>query len=621
MWKLIPNNVAVYLRDIFFSVGLVWAAAPRWTVSWLLLLVIQGFLPIISLYLTRLLVDSLTIALSTDARQADISLSLFYTVIMGATVILAQVLNHVAEVVRTAQVEYVKDHIDALLQQKTTTLDLAFFESPSHLDLLYRASSEINTSPLILLENGGSFLQNVITLIGIAALLTSYSFWLPLLLLIGALPILFVVLKSNRRNHEWWVKTTTQRRWLQYYSTLMVHQIVAAELRLFNLGPSFRAIYQQLRGELRRTRLQLVKNQAASRIGTSMIGTVILALAMGWMGWLTLLERLTLGDLALFYQAFNRGQGVMSTLSGNVGRIYDNLRHIGHLRDFLALDSQITSPPQPQQFPYPLVKEIRFDKVTFRYPNSERAVFQDFNFTIPVGKTIAIVGANGSGKTTMLKLLCRFYDPESGKITVDGVDIRHIAVDDFRQHLTVMFQVPFPYIATAANNIGYGQGLDALDFDQIIDSAKRAGAHDFIMRLPQGYETLLGKLFASGTELSGGEWQRLALARSFLRQAPIMILDEPTSSIDSWGELDWYKRVRGGEEERTIIIITHRLIIAKQADIIHVMDSGKIVESGSHEELLALGGRYANSWHAQMQQTSTEDGINLDELPVAVAPA
>jgi ATP-binding cassette subfamily B protein len=244
---------------------------------------------------------------------------------------------------------------------------------------------------------------------------------------------------------------------------------------------------------------------------------------------------------------------------------------------------------------------LRFQQVTFCYPGSEQATLQDFSLTIPAGQIVAIVGANGAGKSTLLKLLCRFYDPQAGRILLDGVDLRDLALKDLRRLITVLFQSPVPYQTSAAQNIALGDLAETPSPEEIESAARSAGVHEILARLPQGYETPLGKWFANGTELSAGEWQRLALARAFLRRAQLIVLDEPTSALDSWAEADWFERFRILAKGRTAIVITHRFTIARRADMIHVMDMGRIVESGTHDDLLAREGLYAQSWFVQVQ--------------------
>lgn len=248
----------------------------------------------------------------------------------------------------------------------------------------------------------------------------------------------------------------------------------------------------------------------------------------------------------------------------------------------------------------PLRDSIVFEDITFYYPGSGRPALQNFNWRIPAGRIVALVGENGVGKSTLMKLLCRFYDPDAGRVLWDGVDIRELPLDALRQQVTVLFQQPYQYHESARHNIAVGDLASKPALQSIKAAAAAAKADAPISKLPGTYESILGKLFG-GAELSGGEWQRVALARAFLREAPIVILDEPTSAMDSWAELDWLQRFREMVAGRTAIMITHRFTTAMQADLIFVMDTNSIIESGTHDELLAQGGRYAQSWHAQMQ--------------------
>ncbi|HJT88167.1 MAG TPA: ATP-binding cassette domain-containing protein, partial [Bryobacteraceae bacterium] len=239
---------------------------------------------------------------------------------------------------------------------------------------------------------------------------------------------------------------------------------------------------------------------------------------------------------------------------------------------------------------------------TFRYPGSERPVLDDFDLEIPAGRMVAVVGANGAGKSTLIKLLCRFYDPDDGRVTLDGIDLRNLSLEELRGDITVLFQQPVRYNDTVRQNIVYGEIDAALDAARLERAIRAAGAGGIVSQLPQGVDSMLGRWFAEGTELSVGEWQRIALARAFLRRAPILVLDEPTSAMDPWAEADWLERFSRLAAGRTVLIITHRFSTAMFADTIHVMDGGRVVESGTHDRLLAANGRYAEAWAAQLQR-------------------
>jgi ATP-binding cassette subfamily B protein len=535
---------------------------------------------------------------------------------MAGVLLLTEFLRSAIEWVRTAQSELVQDHISALVHEKSIAVDLAFYESSDYYDHLNRARSDASGRSLALLENSGSLLQNSITLLAMAAILLPYGIWLPAFLLFSTLPAFYVMLRLNRRHHQWWQRTTTDRRWLQYYELLLTNSAIAAELRLFNLGSYFQSAYQTLRQRLRTEHLKLVKDQTLGRLGASVIALGISGVAVAWMARQVLLGIITPGDLALFYQAFNQGQNLMRSLLGNLGEIYKNSLFISDLFEFLGLEPKIVSPPKPEPTPLALTQGICFEQVTFHYPGSERAVLTDFNLTIPAGKIVAIVGDNGAGKSTLIKLLCRFYDPETGSIKLDGMNLREFSVEELRSLITVLFQFPIPYYVTAAQNIALGDLSATPSAAEIEAAALGAGVHETIERLPQGYDTMLGKWFPGGTELSGGQWQRLALARSFLRRAQIIILDEPTSAMDPWAEFDWLERFRTLANGRTALVITHRFTLAMRADIIHVMRDGHIVESGSHDQLLAQNGLYAQSWTAQMHgDSSLRDRVTQNSNP------
>jgi ATP-binding cassette, subfamily B, bacterial len=590
------------------ALALVWQAARGWTVAWLVLLLIQGLLPVLTVFLTKGLVDSLTAVIEAGGSGESLRPALLLALAMGGVLLLQELLRGISSWVRTMQAELVRDSVAALVHRQSVTLDLAFYDSPDYYDRLHRARQEASYRPISLLDNLGGLLQNSITLVAMALVLIPYGWWLPIALLVSTLPALYVVVQHAAREHEWRMRTTADERRTWYDDYLLTAREVAAELRLFGTGGYFMSRFQGLRARLRAERLALLKSQALARLAASVSALAVLGLTLAWMVWQTIEGSYSLGDLALIYAAFSQGQGLMRTLLENVGQIYGNLLFLGNLFEFLALEPEVVDPPEPAPLAQPLREGIRFQGVSFHYPGSDRPALQDFSLNIPAGQTVAIVGVNGAGKTTVLKLLCRFYDPHAGSISLDGTDLRELSLEALRRAITVLFQEPVAYQDSVAQNIALSDPASEPDQATLTAAAQASGADTIIANLPAGYNTLLGKWFEGGTDLSVGEWQRIALARAFLRQSAIVILDEPTSAMDPWAEADWLDRFQRLAAGRTSIIITHRFTTARYADVIHVMEGGRIVESGTQEELLALGGRYAQSWRAQMRKREAGEG-------------
>jgi ATP-binding cassette subfamily B protein len=595
------RSAAAQLPYLGRALGLVWAAAPGWTVASLALLLVQGLLPVANVYLIRQLVDGLVAAMAARGSWPAVEPVLVVAALLAGVMLLGQVLGSVGGLVRAAQSELVQDHITELVQEKSCTVDLAFYDSPDYYDDMHRARAEAMSRPQMLVDNLGGLLQSGVSLVAMGAVLLPYGAWLPLALLVSTLPAFAVVMRYAVRNYEWRKRVTEDQRRAWYYDWLLRDREAAQEIRLFELGPYFREAYRALRRRLRDERQRLSRDQVLWELAAGVFALAVTGAALAWIGWRVLGGNRTLGDLALFYQAFNTGQGLMRSLLGSVGQIYANSLFLGDLFGFLGLAPRVAERAGARPGGVAPQREIRFRDVTFRYPDSERPVLEGFDLVIPAGRVTAILGSNGAGKSTLLKLLCRFYDPDAGSVEVDGVDLRELSIDHLRASIALLLQQPVHYNATARDNIAFGQlGPQPVAGATVEASARAAGADELVARLPHGYETLLGRWFTGGTELSVGEWQRIALARTFLRAAPLLLLDEPTSAMDSWSEHDWMDRFRSFAHGRTAVIITHRLATARKADLIHVMERGRIVESGGHEELLRLGGRYADAWRGQV---------------------
>jgi ATP-binding cassette, subfamily B, bacterial len=585
-----------YLPD---AVAVVRRVAPGWTVLWLVVLVLMGLIPGALVYLAKDLVDALVAALAHGTAWEYLQPFLFLAALVGVLLVLLDALSAVSGWIGATVRERVRDELSALIHGKALEVDYAFFEQADYHDNLHRARAVGATHLMALLERGGASLTHVTALAAIAVVLLPFGWWLPLALAGTAVPVVLVLMSHQWRLHRFWMNRTQDRRWLDYYDWMLTLDQAAAEMRIYALGDTFREAYRTLRSRLRGEELALERRHVWATLGASAATLVVSAAVLAFVAHRVLSGHGSLGEFALFYQAFSRGRSAASGVLTEAGAALSSLLYLGSLFDFLALKPAVLDPPRPRTFPLSTHHHLGFNEVTFAYPGSERPALQNFSLQIPAGRITAVVGGNGAGKSTLINLLCRFYDPQEGCVSLDGTDIRLFRQADLRAAVCVLFQHPVSYRATAGESIALGNMNGSRTAEEIERAARAAGAHDIISRLPHGYDTLLGKWFADGVELSSGEHQRIALARAFLRPAPIVLLDEPTSFMDPWAEADWIARLRTLLRGRTVLLITHRFTTALHADVINVMFRGRIVETGSHRELIAAGGFYASSWAAQ----------------------
>ena len=546
--------------------------------------------------------DSLVAVVNAPGDWQALRPTILLAVAMGLVLLLNELLRSLANWVRASQSELVQDHLSGLVHAKSAAVDMAFYDQPDYFDRLYRARSEAGYRPVALLQNLGSLFQNSITLVAMIVVLLPYGVWLPVALAAATLPALGIVLTYTLRQYEFRMRTTADERRTWYYDWLITAREAAAELRLFDLAPQFQAAFQAVRGRLRHERLALVADQGRAELVAGLAGILVIGAAMVWMVWQATLGLVSLGDLALVYAALNQGQGLMRGLLENVGQIYANSLFLRHLFEFLALQPTVVDAPAAaaprdgrgaghllpcgqlrlpgQRTPSPARPQPHHPGRVGRGDRRDQRRGQEHpgQVALPVSMTRPPAGSSWTGSTCAICrcTTCAAASPSSSK----------------NLSSTTPRSRPTSRWATATRRLGQTEA--------VATAAAASGADDVIARLPQGYETVLGTWFEGGIDLSTGEWQRIALARAFLRRAPIVVLDEPTSAMDSWAEADWLARFRTLVAGRTALIITHRFTTAMRADTIHVMDAGCIVESGSHAELLARGGRYASSWQAQV---------------------
>jgi len=441
--------------------------------------------------------------------------------------------------------------------------------------------------------------QNTVTFLALAGLLVSFHWVVALILIIATLPGIFMRLRHSNQLYDWQRQRTITERWSYYFHWVLTNSGYAKEIRLFGLGDLFRNWFRGLRATLFQERLQIARRRSWSELIAQGSGVVAIFGTLAYIAYKTMYGAITLGGMVMYYQAFQRAQGALQEMLGSLSSLYEDNLFLSDFSAFLELQPKVVEARHPVPFPRPFRQGIVFERVDFRYPTGHGLALEDINLQVPPGKLVAFVGENGSGKTTLIKLLCRLYDPTSGSISIDGIDIRQLTTESLRREVSVIFQDHVHYCLTARENIWLGDiTLDKND-GSVIEAARQTKADEFIQSLPRGYETVLGHWFGEEGELSIGEWQRVALARTFLRRGQIIILDEPTSWMDAQAEYEVFQSLQKMLNGRTAVLISHRFSTVRMADLIYVLERGRIIERGTHQELLRSGGRYAQLFSLQ----------------------
>lgn len=580
----------------------VWRAGPGLSVASLSLVILQGLLPLLTLYLMKLIVDGVTAAVIAPDRAAAVQQVLWLIALAGGVALLNTAVSLAASLVSEAQLLTVTDSMYEVLHLKSVGVDLEYYESSRYFDKLHRAQSEAPYRPISITYNLVEVGRNGVSLLAMVGLLITFHWTMALVLFVAAVPGVLVKLRFSLKRYRWERERTELWRRADYYSRMLTSQENAKENRLFSLGKLFSGRFAELRRMLRREQLALVRRRSLADVVAEVCAVVAIFASLGFVAYRTIMGLITLGDMVMYYQAFQRGFGHLRGFLGSLANLYEDNLFLHNLYEFLELEPKVHEPIRPRAVPRPFREGITFDKVRFRYPAGQREVLEEISLSIAPGEVVALVGENGSGKTTLIKLLCRFYDPQGGRITLDGVDLKDLSTADLRRELSVIFQDFVRYDLSAQENIWIGDTSLPRDHPRIEQAARSAGAHDVITRLPRKYETILGKLFEGGEELSIGEWQRMALARAFLRDSQVIVLDEPSSTMDARSELQIFSRLKALLEGRSAILISHRFSTVRMADRIYVVDQGRIAEQGSHEDLLAKGGTYAVLFSQQAQR-------------------
>ncbi|MCP4117796.1 MAG: ABC transporter ATP-binding protein [Desulfobacteraceae bacterium] len=606
-----PNPLKTKLENalrIDRAFRFVWQAGPGWTVASAVLVVFQGALPLFSLYLLKLIIDSVSEAVTRSASSIGpatgdgFSTVAWYIALAGGVGLLTAICGFFSEYAKKAQSLAVADHMFSVLHEKSTSVDLAYYESPQYRDTLHRAQREGPYRPtsivngLILAGRSGA------SLVAVLWLLVLFNPFLCLVLVAAALPGVLMRFQYSDKIYAWQKQRTEDERRAFYYNWMLTGDAHARELRLFGLGDHFRKRFKAIRSVLRNEKLSFEKKRALGDLVGQSSTTLAVFGSFIYIASRTVQGTISLGDMVMYFQAFQKGLQYLRSFLESVAGLYEDNLFLLNFYEFLDVKPRINESDTSNRVLETIQSGFEMSDVTFRYQQCEKNVLDCVNFYIAPGEIVALVGENGSGKSTLVKLLCRLYDPDSGSVRLDGINIKRFGVKNYRKRISVVFQDYIRYNMTARENIRLGDINNAPDEDRIEAAAQKAGIKDYIESLHSGLDTPLGRMFKNGAELSVGQWQMTALARAFFRDADLVILDEPASSLDVKSEYEVFNRFKELVKDKAALIISHRFSTVRMADRICLLKDGKIAEEGSHDALMEMDKEYAALFRKQAGQ-------------------
>ncbi|MBW4681849.1 MAG: ABC transporter ATP-binding protein/permease [Microcoleus vaginatus WJT46-NPBG5] len=579
------------------ALGLVWTTSRTLTVIFAVLTLIAGILPAAVAYAGKLIVDSVVSA-SGSGLAADRWTAISYVGLEALVVMLFAGTQRGLSVCQSLLRVLLGQKVNVLILEKALTLDLVHFEDSEFYDKMTQARHEASSRPLSLVSRTFKLVQDALSLITYGGLLLQFSGWAVVVLVITAIPPFFAETRFAGEAFRLFRWRSPETRQQHYLETLIAREDFAKEVQLYQLGPvllgRYRNIFHRLYGEDRD--LTLRRGFWGYLLG--LLSTTAFYLAYAWIVLETIFGRISLGDMTMYLMVFRQGQTTFAGTLSAIGGMYEDNLYLANLYDFLKQDifkqqGIVTQGLIPND-------GIRFENVSFTYPGSQQPALKNISFHLKPGEKLAIVGKNGSGKTTLIKLLTRLYTPSAGRILLDGLDLQEWDVSILRRRIGVIFQDFVRYQFTVGENVGVG------DVERLEDevgweiAAEKGMARPFIETMPESFKTQLGRWFKSGIELSGGQWQKIALSRAFMRtKADILVLDEPTAAMDAEAEFEIFERFRTLTQKQMVFLISHRFSTVRMADKIAVIEAGELIEEGTHEELLQANGRYAQLFTIQ----------------------
>jgi len=588
------NTKFKYFRE---SIKLVWKSASGWAVMNIIISVLRSILPLVLIWLLKDLIDSITNAVSAGHGE---SVSDILWLIIAVVIIwfLDEASSDLGNYIRKKQSMKLEAYMYGLLHTKAVKLDLINFERPEYFDALTRASREAPWRPNSILNNLVSMFRGLLSLILMAGVLTFLHWSMVLLLFAVNIPGIWLRLHYADILYTFQRQQTPEARKTAYFNWLLTGDRPSREIRLFGLGNYFISLFKKSFLKTKEEEIRIVRKRTIIELLSDFVKAAAVLIMLLYIGRQTINGSLTLGQITMFVLAFRQGMIYIKDLFGALAGLYEDSLFTVDTFEFLNLKETIQAIPPVAEIST-FTKSLTVKDLSFTYPGNSSRAINNISFEINKGEIIALVGPNGAGKSTLVRLLCRLYDPESGSVKWDGIDIKNIDPEKYRKLLSVVFQDFMLYNLDAGENIRLGNIDEGKAEEKIISAARETGIDELIRKLPKGYSTVIGNLFDDSRELSWGEWQKIALSRAIFREAPLLILDEPSSALDADTEYDIFSRFRDIVKGRTSILISHRFTNVSLADRIIVLDRGVIIETGTHDELIKKKGTYFTMYTKQ----------------------
>jgi ATP-binding cassette, subfamily B, bacterial len=595
------------LRNLPPFLKLVWRTSPALTLSQIALRVTRALLPVATLYVGKLIIDEVVLLgqvppAGDDMRQwiagGLLDRIAWLLALEFGLAILSDILGRAVSLLDSLLSERFSNETSLRLMQHAATLDLEDFEDSELQDRLERARRQAGGRSS-LIGQLFSQAQDVVTVASFAAGLLVYAPWLIALLAIALVPAFIGEAHFNAQSYSLNYARTSERRELDYVRQTGASAETAKEVKIFGLNAFLIERYRTLATSFFDANRSIALRRASWGSLLSAVGTIAYYVAYAYIVWRTINHDFSIGDLTFLAGSFRRLRNLLENLLLGFSQVAGQALYLDDLFSFFEIQPEIVPPPNPRPFPVPIRDGFTFENVGFRYPGAERWAVRGLTFKLQAGEILALVGENGAGKTTLVKLLARLYDPDEGRILLDGHDLREYDLFEMRANIGVIFQDFVRYHLSAADNIAVGRIEAREDRSRIVAAAERSLADEVIRKLPGGYDQIIGKRFRTGVDLSGGEWQKIAIARAYMRDAQLLILDEPTAALDARSEFEVFKRFKELSQGKTAVLISHRFSSVRMADRIVVLMDGAVEAMGTHAQLLAQGGRYAELFELQ----------------------